>query len=453
MSDEAALLAAIRANPEEDTPRLAYADWLDEHATTDARRARAEFIRLQIEFAGLSGDDLEPDVIARRKELAAAVAAHEKRYKKEWAADLTGKKGPLRGRDCFFHFRRGFPEKAYAPADRLIAQGDALFRAAPILTLDAKEVTPENLGPLLACPWLVNVRALTLSGRSTNSERTNWEALAECPHLRNLKYVWLSSGQFTRGAARLAAANPFPQLREFMASNVVCGDAGAEGLFGGPVFGQLEQVYCNSCGINTAAVEVMAQSPALAGLKKLSLPSQPLAPDAVRALTSGRYWPELRELVLYGCGLEEPAAEALAASGPTQLRLLTISMNSLGPAAVAVLARSRILETVEHLDLGMNPVGDAGVQALVRSPYIGNLRRLHLGSSVLGPASAKALAACPLLAGLRWLSLYSNAIQAEGALALADSPHMSRLEHLSLSHIRGKARTRLKERFGDRVRF
>jgi uncharacterized protein (TIGR02996 family) len=31
MSDEAALLRAVAAHPDEDTPRLAYADWLDEH--------------------------------------------------------------------------------------------------------------------------------------------------------------------------------------------------------------------------------------------------------------------------------------------------------------------------------------------------------------------------------------------------------------------------------------
>jgi uncharacterized protein (TIGR02996 family) len=38
MSDAEALLAAILSNPEEDTPRLAYADWLDEH--DESRRAR-----------------------------------------------------------------------------------------------------------------------------------------------------------------------------------------------------------------------------------------------------------------------------------------------------------------------------------------------------------------------------------------------------------------------------
>ena len=39
-------LAAIAAHPEEDTPRLAYADWLDEHGFP----IRAEFIRIQCEI-------------------------------------------------------------------------------------------------------------------------------------------------------------------------------------------------------------------------------------------------------------------------------------------------------------------------------------------------------------------------------------------------------------------
>ena len=43
MTDRDALLAAITANPDEDTPRLIYADWLQENGEPD----RAEFIRLQ----------------------------------------------------------------------------------------------------------------------------------------------------------------------------------------------------------------------------------------------------------------------------------------------------------------------------------------------------------------------------------------------------------------------
>lgn len=48
MSDQAAFLDAIRRDPDDDTLRLVYADWLDENADglTDVDRAHAEYIRL-----------------------------------------------------------------------------------------------------------------------------------------------------------------------------------------------------------------------------------------------------------------------------------------------------------------------------------------------------------------------------------------------------------------------
>lgn len=51
--EQAALLRAIITQPDEDTPRLAYADWLDENSQGEADIARAELIRVQCEFANL----------------------------------------------------------------------------------------------------------------------------------------------------------------------------------------------------------------------------------------------------------------------------------------------------------------------------------------------------------------------------------------------------------------
>src|SRR5438552_3681095 len=45
-----ALYRAILAHPDEDTPRLVYADWLDEHDDLD----RAEFIRVQCRLARMN---------------------------------------------------------------------------------------------------------------------------------------------------------------------------------------------------------------------------------------------------------------------------------------------------------------------------------------------------------------------------------------------------------------
>jgi len=63
MSDEQALLAAIWAHPHEDTPRLMYADWLQENGHTD----RAEFIRVQCELARLDEWDERRPALEKRK--------------------------------------------------------------------------------------------------------------------------------------------------------------------------------------------------------------------------------------------------------------------------------------------------------------------------------------------------------------------------------------------------
>lgn len=47
MNQHAAFLSAIRAAPDDDAPRLIYADWLEDHGEA----ARAEFIRVQCELA------------------------------------------------------------------------------------------------------------------------------------------------------------------------------------------------------------------------------------------------------------------------------------------------------------------------------------------------------------------------------------------------------------------
>src|SRR6476659_1135869 len=86
MSDESALLAAIRAAPEDDAPRLVYADWLDEHGQPE----RAEFIRVQIELA-------RRDAPALRRRQAELLAEHHDAFA-----------GPLAAPGLRYVFRRGF---------------------------------------------------------------------------------------------------------------------------------------------------------------------------------------------------------------------------------------------------------------------------------------------------------------------------------------------------------
>jgi uncharacterized protein (TIGR02996 family) len=92
MSDERALLAAVRANPDEDTPRLMYADWLEEHG--DA--GQAEFVRLQVERSHTDrADPRWRELLGREAELLVAAKHTWLKPYQPWAdlRDLTIHRG------------------------------------------------------------------------------------------------------------------------------------------------------------------------------------------------------------------------------------------------------------------------------------------------------------------------------------------------------------------------
>jgi uncharacterized protein (TIGR02996 family) len=104
MSDEDALLSAIIANPDEDTPRLVYADWLDENGQPE----RAEFIRVQIELESVELGS--PEHLALRRRQAIILSKH----RDQWLRQLPRSLEAVR-----YHFRRGFAEIGEVDSDRL----------------------------------------------------------------------------------------------------------------------------------------------------------------------------------------------------------------------------------------------------------------------------------------------------------------------------------------------
>jgi uncharacterized protein (TIGR02996 family) len=104
MTQDEAFLQSILEAPEDDTPRLIYADWLDEHGDPE----RAEFIRVQCELARL------PEGDARRARLKLRERALLAQHEATWAA-------PLRGRVSSWKFRRGFVEQITTGARALAA--------------------------------------------------------------------------------------------------------------------------------------------------------------------------------------------------------------------------------------------------------------------------------------------------------------------------------------------
>lgn len=97
MDDRSALMAAIMANPAEDTPRLALADWLQEHGDKHDQ-ARAEYIRIQVRAARVPEGEGE--------RLEAAEAKLEKKHRAAWLKPLTDL-GPRFEPQDYQEFKRG----------------------------------------------------------------------------------------------------------------------------------------------------------------------------------------------------------------------------------------------------------------------------------------------------------------------------------------------------------
>src|SRR4051794_5202661 len=102
MNDPKAFHAAMRAEPNLDLHRLAFADWLEENGDAD----RGEFIRSQVRLAQL------PEYAPERFDLEERSQDLLAEHRAEWLPRL-----PKWGSDVEVSFRRGLPEVAAAPGN------------------------------------------------------------------------------------------------------------------------------------------------------------------------------------------------------------------------------------------------------------------------------------------------------------------------------------------------
>src|SRR4051812_25344306 len=108
MSSGQGLLQDIIEHPGDDALRRIYADWLDD----DGQHDRAEFLRVQLDLAGMEEDD------PRRNELEVRQRQLLERYEAEW---LDGVVGEVRGR---VRFDRGLPSDVYLDAAQFARWGE-----------------------------------------------------------------------------------------------------------------------------------------------------------------------------------------------------------------------------------------------------------------------------------------------------------------------------------------
>src|SRR5262249_16680589 len=150
---EAGFLRTILDNPDDDTPRLAYADWLEEHGDS----ARAAFIRAQCRLATLDEDDPARLPLLRDQDRympqAPAALAPQKRL--PWLPRTPS--WPTVG----LGFERGFLARVTTTATSFLDKAEALMQAAPVQHARLTSAKRTLLG-LARCPALRRLRSLEL---------------------------------------------------------------------------------------------------------------------------------------------------------------------------------------------------------------------------------------------------------------------------------------------------
>ena len=186
MSDEDALLAAIRAHPDEDTPRLIYADWLQENGHAE----RAEFIRLQCL------PDADESQQMREAEL-------EERNRAKW---LTGLPQFVGAR---WDFRRGFPEHLDVPVEPFMDRYHRFVAVPWVRSLCLQDFLRNAAVDFLSREWNPSWGELELRAARYEGLTRTVAAVANCPQLSQLRCLRFVAFEFLPSTVEALAASPY----------------------------------------------------------------------------------------------------------------------------------------------------------------------------------------------------------------------------------------------------
>jgi uncharacterized protein (TIGR02996 family) len=340
-------LDEIKDDPDDLTPRLILADWLEERGDP-----RGTFLRLQCQIASPAAacapHGASPELLAAQARRVREAREHV------WT---TG----LRHHLDHWDFRRGLM-RVTLPAGRL----------------PPPEEPGAGFGLVGRLGRSVEQMFLLMSG-STDS-------LSHGP-LRELlgteTWAWVEEVTLDKVDAeklKFALASPLvasvPQLKF---NGQLLGDVGMEALAAWPGLARLRELSLSGTGVDLVGLLRLVDAPPLRGIRSLSLARNELGAPGMMILAHSQHLAGLRTLSLENTDLYEDAAEVLAeARGLAALRHLDLSDNYLGPVGVAALAGSPLLAGLESLNLSDNAVGEEGARALIASTLGERLARLEL---------------------------------------------------------------------------
>ncbi len=287
-----AFLQEILERPEDDLPRLIFADWLEDHGDPD----RAAFIRLQIDR--YRGRCTEPD---RARRHAAELLS------RNWA-DWIGPLAPVlsgsarhqkrlilgHGQQAVDHaleqFPRGFVQSLNLDSGVFVKYAEEIYRHAALTRLQLHE-SASQAARLAKCPQLKWLQSLEFADYWRDPlDAAGMAALARSPHLTRLNSLIL--------------------VRNYL------GDTGLQELAQAPWLRTVRRLELQDNGISVRGVAALTDSSYLQSIQLLLLDRNTLNDDAMVILSRAEWIQHLRHLSVLGTGVTRVGVERLRRAAP-----------------------------------------------------------------------------------------------------------------------------------------
>ena len=304
-------IRAIQADPDNEIPRLVYADWLDEQGDP-----RGELIRIQCEIARRPDNDLE------RKRLEVRATEVLEDYGETWLEPLRDLGAIGVSVRCF---RRGLVEHLKTSAENFLKNAAALCEIEPALTMVqltdigphlgefAKEQVPSQITSIdLSANQLTSIQCRALCGSSITNQITTLDlkfnrldgaaveelCSAHWPHLQRLD---LSSNRIgPDGASALAHQSAFPQLKVLHLGMNRIQDEGLAALLHSSSLETLEELHVGSNGIGNESMGPLMKFQTPPALKILNLRYNRIGIEEQKRLNQSELRQRLQTLDLTG---------------------------------------------------------------------------------------------------------------------------------------------------------
>jgi uncharacterized protein (TIGR02996 family) len=423
-SERTALLQSIIANPDDDTARLVYADWLEENGE-ESDVARAHYIRTALEKHQLHIRD------PRRQELLDRMRALLKAHKSRWFPDSPLiRKSQWRGR------HRGFIRHIRGTAAEFNKHAPALFAVEPVTDMYLEPAKPAKPG---------------------KSGDSRFDQFATSPLLSRMRYIDFPHGSVPPGGLAQVAGR-LASLRKLEVNGWNANHSELD-VFVRASWTHLEHLMFHRCGLDDDALGILVRMN-VPQMKCLRLVTESFGSRGIGHLLGAPWLEQLTQLDLTQTG-QHPTRDALQAIANSpqlaNLQSLNLSHNHVGPEGLSVLAASPYFGQVRKLDLSYTGGGARGLIALFNSPTMRQVRDLsyssngidfrdideevtpwpslrHLHISALSDHGLSWLLDHSLLDSVRYLGLFLSGITGVGCLALLRSSLPRSLVYLSLSH-------------------